>query len=74
MRSIAKCGWKEKDMRTTEKYCCDEIEEECEAHEAKRCTDVGKTDNKPIVEDLRYISDTAYNYRFDETVFISYQI
>lgn len=61
-------------MRKTEKYCCDlcgdefDTEEECEAHEAKHYTNWGKADNKQIAKDLRYISDTAHDYRFGEMV------
>lgn len=61
-------------MRKIEKYYCDlcdeefDTEEECEAHEAKHCTDWEKADNKKIAEELRWISDTAYDYRFDDTV------
>lgn len=61
-------------MRKVEKYYCElcgevfDTAEECKKHERTHCTNWEEADNKKIAEELRHLSDDAYNYRINGTV------
>lgn len=61
-------------MRRIEKYYCDlcgeafDTAEECEKHERTHYTNWGEDDNEKIAEELRHLSNDAYNYRINGTV------
>lgn len=61
-------------MRRVKKYYCDlcgkefDTEEECEKHERTHYTNWGEAGNNKIIEELRCLSESIYDYRVNGTV------